>query len=388
MSDLIRNDKIIFSPNDIREEYKPLHKDIGQETEILGTFNPGMAKLPNGNLLLMIRVAEALKEWNMEEYILTPRFDTRLKKFVIDKYSKDNIMLRDPRLFIQKQQNNTFSLGLTSISWLLPVEITPDASKIIKVHYDHLIVPKRKLEEMGIEDPRITTINNEYYMIVVTVSSNRICTSLYKSKDGVSYSYKDIIFEHQNKDVVLFPDKINGQYHALTRPEGNNTSIGFPPHEKYLAGPFINVATSLDLLYWKPVEGMLKLLEKKSFYTSRIGPGAPPIIHYLSGKSYYLELFHGVENQGSNEVGKYRTFAMLINKNDPNEIKAISKEPVLQYNEDLKNQIKGKLLIEKDVVFTTGIASYDADYIIASGELDTATRLTRVSKDYFNSFLK
>ena len=79
---------------------------------------------------------------------------------------------------------------------------------------------------------------------------------------------------------------------------------------------------------------------------------------------------------------------MLINKDNPTKIEAVSKEPVLQYNEDLKNQIRGKLLIEKDVVFTTGIASYDDDYIIASGELDTATRLTRVSQDYINSFLK
>jgi len=388
MSDLIHFDKIIFSPNDIREDYKSLSNDLGQETEILGTFNPGMAKLPNGNLLLMIRVAEALKEWNTEEYILTPRFDAKLEKYVIDKYSKENIILREPRLFVQKQQNNTLALGLTSISWLLPVEISPDASRIINIHYDQIIVPKRKLEEMGIEDPRITLINDVYYMTIVAVSSNRICTCLYKSKDGLSYGYMDIIFEHQNKDVVLFPDKINGQYHTLTRPEGNNTSIGFPPQEKYLAGPFINVATSLDLLYWKPIEDVLKLLEKQSFYTSRIGPGAPPITHYLNGKLYYLELFHGVEHQGANEVGKYRTFAMLINKDNPTEINAISREPVLQYNEDLKDQIHGKLLIEEDVVFTTGITTYNEDYIIASGELDTATRLTRVSQDYINSFLK
>ena len=28
----------------------------------MGAFNPGLARLPNGNLLLMVRVAEALKE--------------------------------------------------------------------------------------------------------------------------------------------------------------------------------------------------------------------------------------------------------------------------------------------------------------------------------------
>jgi len=29
-------------------------------TYVLGAFNPGFARLPNGNLLLMVRVAEAL----------------------------------------------------------------------------------------------------------------------------------------------------------------------------------------------------------------------------------------------------------------------------------------------------------------------------------------
>jgi hypothetical protein len=33
-----------------------------EPTYVLGAFNPGLARLPNGNLLLMVRVAEALRE--------------------------------------------------------------------------------------------------------------------------------------------------------------------------------------------------------------------------------------------------------------------------------------------------------------------------------------
>ena len=42
-----------------------------------------------------------------------------------------------------------------------------------------------------------------------------------------------------------------------------------------------------------------------------------------------------------------------------------------------------------DVVFTTGIAAHNDDFILASGELDLACRITRISKKYFsNAFHK
>ena len=389
MSDLIYLDRIIFSPDDIKEEFKSVDKDIAQKTEIIGTFNPGMTKLPNGNILLMVRVAEALKEWKTKESILSPRFDVKSNKFVIDTYPIKKVTLNDPRLFLIRQENGITALRLTSLSWLLPVELNPDDMKVVEVHHDKKIVPTRMIEEMGLEDPRITLIDNHYYMTVVSVSSNRISTSLYISEDGISYRFKDIIFEHQNKDIVLFPEKIDGKYHALTRPEGNNISIGYPHQEEYLAGPFISSASSLDLIHWKPCEDIIKPLEKQNMYTTRIGPGAPPITHEYNGRKYFLELFHGVERSRINSIGKYRTFAMLLNKENPNKIRAISKQPVLQSSNDLKNQIQGNLLIDEDVVFTTGIVlnnNNNDSYIIASGELDTATRITVVSREYINSF--
>ena len=386
MSDLKYLDRIIFSPDDIKEEFKSLDKDIDQKTEIIGTFNPGLTLLPNGNILLMVRVAEALKEWKTNESILSPRFDIKSNKFVIDEYPKKIVSLKDPRLFNIKQENSSLATRLTSLSWLLPVELNPEDLKVVEVHHDKKIIPTRKIEEMGLEDPRITLIDNRYYMTVVSVSSNRISTSLHVSEDGISYRFKDIIFEHQNKDVVLFPEKIDGNYHALTRPEGNFAPFGYPHQEKYLAGPFISSASSLDLIHWKPGENIIKTLEKQKLYTTRIGPGAPPISHEYNGKKYYLELFHGVERSKINIIGKYRTFAMLLNKENPNEIHAISKQPVLQSNNKLKNQIHGNLLIEEDVIFTTGIVLNNNNYIIASGELDTATRITVVSREYINSF--
>ncbi|RZM32026.1 MAG: glycosidase, partial [Sphingomonas sp.] len=55
-------DQLVFTPADIDLSRSPLTGKVGAETYVLGAFNPGMTRLANGNLLLMVRVAEALKK--------------------------------------------------------------------------------------------------------------------------------------------------------------------------------------------------------------------------------------------------------------------------------------------------------------------------------------
>ena len=55
-------DRLMFAPDDVDLRRSPLHGQLGAETFVLGAFNPALARLPNGNLLMMVRVAEALRE--------------------------------------------------------------------------------------------------------------------------------------------------------------------------------------------------------------------------------------------------------------------------------------------------------------------------------------
>ena len=58
---VIKSDQLIFTPDDVDLAYSPLKKDLSQEpTYVLGAFNPGLCRLPNNNLLMMVRIAEAL----------------------------------------------------------------------------------------------------------------------------------------------------------------------------------------------------------------------------------------------------------------------------------------------------------------------------------------
>ncbi|HZW70725.1 MAG TPA: hypothetical protein VFF57_07600, partial [Hanamia sp.] len=58
--DYIKSDHLIFSPVDVDLSKSPLRVGLNEGTYVLGAFNPGLCRLPNGNLLMMVRVAESL----------------------------------------------------------------------------------------------------------------------------------------------------------------------------------------------------------------------------------------------------------------------------------------------------------------------------------------
>lgn len=367
-------DILIFKPGDVDLSFSPLQKDIDAATYVLGAFNPGLTRLPNGNLLIMVRVAEALKQ---------PVFDGKVHSirwsgdgYKLDGYPLDEVDTDDPRKFLIKTDLSAPVLALTSISWLLPVELTPDGLNIIKIHYDKIISPDRTSQEYGIEDPRISMIDGRYYMTTCTVSSERHATTLYSGDDGLNYQFDGIILDHQNKDMLLFDGKVDDKYYALTRPMGSlyfQTGIG----SVYLPGPTINLAQSPDLLHWKPTDEAFIRPEKGKLNFNRIGGGTPPI---LTGKGW-LMLYHAVEARG--KVGIYRTYWALLDKDDPSKIIRVEKEfPLLEANPSLTNNLADSIYLT-DVVFTTGIVDAKDHFIVASGELDLACRITHILKKVF-----
>jgi len=213
----IKADRIIFSPDDVDLKRSPLRNGIDEATFVLGAFNPGLCRLPNGNLLLMVRIAEALIHPVHDGFAHSIRWDE--SGYKTDAWPLSDVTIDDPRKF--RINNYSYPVyALTSLSWLLPVELNEEGTSILKIHYDKIISPGRESQEYGIEDPRITFIHNRYYMTVCCVSAERHSTMLYDSDDGLNYECKGIILDHQNKDMLLFEGKIDEQYYALTRPLG------------------------------------------------------------------------------------------------------------------------------------------------------------------------
>lgn len=371
-------DKIVFEPKDIDLKNSPVRSQLNIETYVLGAFNPGMIRLPNGNILLMVRVAESISDPIKNGFV---NVITWSKKFgyQVDKIPIEELETSDPRKYLFKSScHKTYCL--TSTSWLLPVEMNNSGREIVNIHYDKIIMPEENYQEYGIEDARITKIEDLYYMTACAVSSFSQSTVLYKSKDGINYKLEGKIFDHQNKDVVIFPRKINGFFYALTRPVGDHY---FASNEKNCkkAGPSISMAKSPDAVYWKPVEEFIISPVRESLMSFKVGGGAPPI----ETEHGWLVFFHGVEKKDI--IGRYRTFACLLDRNSPSKILNINyTTPILEHNPKLSYSFKNDKYLE-DVVFTSGIEEYSDNYILASGELDLTCRITEIKKKLFTKLL-
>ncbi|HOZ27191.1 MAG TPA: hypothetical protein PK080_07510 [Hyphomonadaceae bacterium] len=367
-------DQIIFRPRDVDLARSPLRGQINDETFVLGAFNPGLTRLPNGNLLLLVRIAEALKNPVRSDHVAILRWSNG--RFGIDRHSLEEIDTQDPReLRVRGGLHRT--IILTSISWLLPVELSADGSRIIATYYDRAITPRAPYQEYGVEDPRISRVDGRYLMTSCSVSAERLCTSLYTSDNALDWKLEGVVLDHQNKDMLIFEGRVRDKFMALTRPAGEVYLLP-PPDADFLPGPAIQLAQSPDALHWKPLDHGSIRPRKGSPSSMKVGGGTPPILT----PDGWLELYHGVEP--GKVVGKYRTFWALLDRDDPSRVLRLEDEtPLLEANPALSPDLDGARYIH-DIVFTTGIVE-DADaYLIASGEDDIACRLTRIPKSRFS----
>jgi predicted GH43/DUF377 family glycosyl hydrolase len=370
----IISDRLIFTPNDVDLSRSPLRKELTAKTHVLGAFNPGLCRLGNGNLLMMVRVAEALSEPVGGGKIHCIRWDGE-KSFVCEAWPLAEVVSDDPRKF--RIGAYGFPVyALTSLSWLLPVELNADGSAVLHIHYDKSISPASESQEYGIEDARISRIGDHYYMTVCCVSAARHSTMLYVSENGLDWRNMGIVMDHQNKDMLLFEGKIDGAYRALTRPLGE-CYFATSPGSKWHPGAAIHMASSPDLLHWKPADQPFLRARRSSSSNEKIGGGAPPILT----RDGWLILYHGVEHRGN--VGIYRTFWALLDATDPLRILRLEDErPLLEADPVLTFPINDQLYLD-GVVFTTGIAVHGDEFVIASGEADLACRITRIARAHF-----
>jgi predicted GH43/DUF377 family glycosyl hydrolase len=368
------HDALVFGPDDVDLSRSPLAGHLDAETYVLGAFNPGMTRLASGNLLMMVRVAEALRHPVRDQQIHAIRWVG--DRYVLDAWPLSLVDTSDPRKFMMRG-GGWKVMALTSLSWLLPVELDPSGSRVEAVHYDRAIAPRAAYQCYGVEDARISRVDGRYYMTTCSVSPERHCTTLYTSDDALDWSLRGIVLDHQNKDMLIFEGKVRGAFWAQTRPLGD-LYFAYPPEAEWRAGPSINLATSPDALHWKPHDSPGIRPHAKTMATARMGGGAPPVLTTVNGQEGWLTLWHGVEPSGV--VGIYRTYWTLLDRDDPSRALATSDVALLEPAPALTEPLKEQMYLD-NVVFTTGIADGGDHWIVASGEADLACRITHVPKD-------
>ena len=365
-------DHLIFTPDDVDLARSPLRRSLDTPTFVLGAFNPGMTRLPNGNLLLMVRIAEALAEPVRDGRIHAIRWTP--DGYVLDSWPTDAVDMSDPRIF-RLLDDPWRPLGLTSLSWLLPVELSPDGAEIVAIDYGRAIEPAASHQCYGVEDARISRVGDRWLMTVCSVSAERLGTSLYSSADARDWTFEGLILDHQNKDMLIFEGLIAGHYWAQTRPLGE-TWFAYPPDSEWRAGPSINLATSPDALHWRPRAEPGLRPHAATLSTAKMGGGTPPILT----SEGWLTLWHGVEPGA--EVGIYRTYWSLLDRAEPWRVVRTDHATLIAPAPALIAPIADRAYLSQ-VVFSTGIADAGDHYIVASGEADLACRITHIPKARF-----
>lgn len=199
----------LIAPSDV----KPFHRGH----EVIGVFNAGVAQL-NGEVLLLLRVAErpVCTDPNVVKisYIDFSSGKGKLKEMELQKNDK-RYDFSDPRMIFYSDSMHRAAY-VTSLSYFRLARSKDGRN--FTIDDKPFMYPETEREAWGIEDPRITKIGASFYIQYSAVSPEGIGVGLASTTDFKTCRRLGLIFHPENKDVAIFPEKINGKYYALHRP--------------------------------------------------------------------------------------------------------------------------------------------------------------------------
>jgi predicted GH43/DUF377 family glycosyl hydrolase len=321
----------IIRPKDV----KPSREDF----EVIGVFNAGVARCRE-EVLLLLRIAERPIN-RRADVVLSPIYDISTHEVVVKAFSRDDPRndFLDPRLIVRSKETY-----LTSISHLrLARSIDGIRFRVADVP---AIQAANEYETFGLEDPRITQIGGVYYIDYVAVSPLGVTTCLASTRDFQSFERHGVIFHPDNKDVVLFPAAIAGQYYALHR-----------PHSSLFRQNDIWLADSPDLVRWGNHRHLMGTRDGL-WDELRIGAGAAP----FRIEEGWLELYHGADRNN-----RYCMGAVLLDAEQPWKIIARSEKPV--FEPQIEYEHSGFF---GNVVFSCGLLFEDDTLKMYYGAADTS----------------
>jgi len=156
-------------------------------------------------------------------------------------------------------------------------------------------------ERFGVEDPRITLIEDTYFITYTAYGPFGPRVGIGRTKDFETFERISLVTEVDNKDAVLFPEKINGSYVMIDRPGGMGCQMGA-----------IWITYSNDLIHWGRAKAILG--PQPGWGPSKLGISTPPI---KTDRGWFV-LYHGVRQTASGRL--YRIGAMLLDLDDPSNV--------------------------------------------------------------------
>ena len=177
---------------------------------------------------------------------------------------------------------------------------------------------------MRLYDPRLMIIEGQLYLCLAMDTQHGLRGCIAKFHDDLE-TYEIISASvPDNRNMVLFPEKIGGYYVRLERP--------MPIYSRGKDRFDIWLSKSPDLKFWGESEFVLGV-EHVPFANDKIGPAAPPI----KTKHGWLTTFHAVDiadGRGQDEwctywSKRYTAGIMLLDLENPAKVIGMCKTPLI-----------------------------------------------------------
>jgi len=240
--------------------------------------------------------------------------------------------------------------------------------------------PRLKLWELSIEDPRLTELEGELYLTYVVTPTpsppgavrRRLGipkpmqaaprTALARVMGFRTFERLGIItpYHADERDVVLFPEKIQGRYAAIHRPS-NWIGPGHPVERPSIWFAF------LDGLPGRMYEHKVIMKPEQTWEGKKIGAGPPPI----KTDAGWLLIYHGVD-----ENSAYRAGAALLDLEEPWKLVARTPQPILEPQEEYERE--GDV---PNVVFPEGAVVSSDELLVFYGAADKVCCVASTSLD-------
>jgi predicted GH43/DUF377 family glycosyl hydrolase len=231
-----------------------------------------------------------------------------------------------------------------------------------------------------VEDPRIVRFGDTFYVTYacravpytlfvegkgpdypddapVALRENYTRTALLKTHDFRDFERCGPITRDDidDRDVVLFPEKVGGKYVMMHRP---TQWVGA---EYGCERPSMWMAFSEDLKTWTDETLLAQPEAGVAWQELKIGASTPP----LKTEHGWLVMYHGVETAAEGR-GAYRQGVMMLDLEDPTRIISRPRDFILEPTEEYE-----KVGVEHDVVFATGNVVIGDELFVYYGGADT-----------------
>ncbi|WFB35977.1 glycoside hydrolase family 130 protein [Kiritimatiellota bacterium B12222] len=230
------------------------------------------------------------------------------------------------------------------------------------------LMPK---ELRRVYDPRVMMLDGEYIFCFAVDTAHGVCGGIARSTDLKTFELMSLSTP-DNRNMVLFPEKINGEFVRLERP--------FPIYGRGKPEAFeIWSSKSKDLRYWGDTRLVLGS-EEVPYSNCKIGPAAPPIktdkgwlctIHAVEKVEEELSAWH------PKWYKMYHGGLILLDLEDPTKVIGMAKAPLIK--PELDHEVHG---FRGSVIFPCGMVLEDDNEVkIYYGSADTCVGLVTASLD-------